>query len=120
MAILAASAYTPCQSLWPRPAEMCSDDIVRWIKKRTGPATVEVADVEALEKAQKENKVRAAAFRMHPFRVLDVDAGGGRRWRRPRRRTRWVLDVWELQHVSPEASGCFAMRCRLCSTPLWP
>lgn len=59
MAILAASAYTPCQSLWPRPAEMCSDDIVRWIKKRTGPATVEVADVEALEKAQKENKVGA-------------------------------------------------------------
>lgn len=38
-----------------------SDDIVRWIKKRTGPATVEVADAEALEKAQKENKVGGVA-----------------------------------------------------------
>ncbi|KAI7840070.1 hypothetical protein COHA_006200 [Chlorella ohadii] len=39
-----------------------ADDIVRWIKKRTGPATVEVADVEALEKAQKDNKVVVLGF----------------------------------------------------------
>jgi protein disulfide-isomerase A1 len=39
-----------------------ADDIVRWIKKRTGPATVEVADAEALEKAQKENKVVVLGF----------------------------------------------------------
>jgi len=47
-----------------------SDDIVRWIKKRTGPATVEVADVEALEKAQKDNKVGAANQSTPNKRVL--------------------------------------------------
>ncbi|PSC75600.1 disulfide isomerase-like 1-4 [Micractinium conductrix] len=34
-----------------------ADDIVRWIKKKTGPATTEIADVEALEKAKKESTV---------------------------------------------------------------
>lgn len=38
-------------------ASPCSDDIVRWVKKKTGPATTEVADVAALETAEKENKV---------------------------------------------------------------
>ncbi len=35
----------------------CSDDIVRWVKKKTGPATVEVASDEELEKAKSANKV---------------------------------------------------------------
>ncbi len=47
------------------PTLLRSDDIVRWIKKRTGPATVEVADVEALEKAQKDNKVGAACWKLN-------------------------------------------------------
>lgn len=49
------SLHSSCFPLFAVPPR--SDDIVRWIKKRTGPATVEVADAEALEKAQKENKV---------------------------------------------------------------
>lgn len=39
-----------------------SDDIIRWVKKKTGPATTEVATAEALEAAQKESKVVVLAF----------------------------------------------------------
>lgn len=50
-----ASTHPPCTRVPP-----CrSDDIVRWVKKKTGPATTEVADVAALETAEKENKVGA-------------------------------------------------------------
>ncbi|KAI3433908.1 hypothetical protein D9Q98_003710 [Chlorella vulgaris] len=34
-----------------------ADDIIRWVKKKTGPATVEVGSIEALESAQADNKV---------------------------------------------------------------
>jgi len=39
-----------------------ADDMVRWIKKKTGPATTEVADEAALEKEQKANKVFVLGF----------------------------------------------------------
>ena len=61
-----------------------SDDIIRWVKKKTGPATTEVATVEALETAQKDNKVFVLGF----FDKLDGDdaaafeAGAwGARWK---------------------------------------
>lgn len=47
-----------------------ADDIVRWVKKKTGPATTEVADVAALEKAEKENKVFVLGF----FEKFEGDA----------------------------------------------
>ena len=53
-----------------RPTHTCScpspprrsDEIVRWVKKKTGPATTEVSTVEALEAAQKESSVSVLAF----------------------------------------------------------
>lgn len=39
-----------------------ADDIIRWVKKKTGPATSEIADVAAFEKAQADNKVFVLAF----------------------------------------------------------
>lgn len=39
-----------------------ADDIIRWVKKKTGPATTEIADLEAFEKAQKDNKVFVLGF----------------------------------------------------------
>ena len=43
---------------------------MRWVKKKTGPATTEVATLEALEAAQKEAAVHVLAF----FDKLEGDA----------------------------------------------
>jgi hypothetical protein len=36
---------------------LCSDGIVRWVKKKTGPAAADMADKAALTAAEKEAEV---------------------------------------------------------------
>jgi hypothetical protein len=36
---------------------LCSDGIVRWVKKKTGPAAADIADKTALTAAEKEAEV---------------------------------------------------------------
>lgn len=61
----ACGGLTACPSLPPSspPARLArSDEITRWVKKKTGPATTEVADADALAAARKESKVVVLAL----------------------------------------------------------
>lgn len=58
------------------PLSPRSDGIVRWVKKKTGPAAADVADKDALTAAEKGAEVLAIGF----FKELKVGARGCAVW----------------------------------------
>lgn len=57
---------------------LCSDGIVRWVKKKTGPAAATIEDKAGLEAAEKESEVLVLGY----FKELKVGVtrGGSDRW----------------------------------------
>jgi hypothetical protein len=61
--LFAATAYAAANACSPSsPARTRSDGIVRWVKKKTGPAAADMADKAALAAAEKEAEVLVLGY----------------------------------------------------------
>ena len=53
---------SPCRTLAPRAAGRQADDIVNWLKKRTGPAVTSLTEVSEAEALIANNEVAIIGF----------------------------------------------------------